>query len=706
MTVKAKSIGFFHSLLLSLSGVYCLLTAFRLTEQISVFWVVGGISVWTALLAWILPRKTGGWWLLGLCTFLAMLTAHIDTLSLQLESLLYQLSTFYNSAYGWGTLYWSEAAPAEAGITWGIVLLGCIPAACTLWGLSRPKWLWISLIGSLLPLALCCVVTDTVPAPFCLGLLVAGLILLLLTQFSRRQKPNQGARLTALLLIPVMIASWLLFCVVTPENYVNQTNSLHSVFQWLGITGNGTGNTVLVPGFDTSSLPYMSVDLTVVGPKRNPFYTVLDLVSNSSEALYLRGQALDTYDGRNWYADTEETPDPYWPASREYFLVKAITISPRTPQPIRYVPYYGKNMGKTQRFGLSPWQLEGLDASTYTVQCHISNTPYDLYSVATSLDEAQRYLQLPEHTRSGAQAILASLNLAGLSMSQKAEIICDFVKHSAAYSLNTPTMPEDAPDFALWFLTDSETGYCTHYATAAAVLLRAAGIPARYVTGYLIEPTAGVRVTVTSRDAHAWVEYLDEDLYWKVLESTAGFADPPTPTLPPATQPTQPPTQPTAPPTIQPTRPSAGATRPSTEVPFQTFPLIPTATAPTPSEPAEPVWILPYLLWVLYAVLGILLIGGQYWLRRGLRRRKMLTGTTNQQALARWQYAKRLERLLGLPTDPRLSALADKAKFSQHLLTQEELAEFDRWLEFAHGRLRRRNYPLRICLRLIFALDE
>lgn len=703
MTVKAKSrlsflVGVGLSLLLSLSGVYCLLTAFHLTAGVSAFWMVAGIGAWTALLTLILPRKQGKWWLPGLCGMAAMLTAHTDTLSLQLESLIYRLSTFYNSAYGWGTIYWSEVPPAEAGITWGIVLLGCIVSTCALWGLSRPGWLWVSLAGSLLPLALCCVVTDTIPHTLWLGLLLAGLVLLLLTQHARRR--NQGARLTALLLIPALLSSWLLFSLVTPENYVNQSAPLHSLVQQI-FTGNGgvTEIPLPVPGFDAASLPYMTMDLTTVGPMQQQTNAVMDVLSGSSQRLYLRGQALDTYDGRNWYAGTEETHDPYWPTS---LLTKTITVSTRAPQPFRYVPYYGKDMGNTQRYGLSPWQMDV--SSDYTASYHVPSFSYGVHSLATSLDAAQRYLSLPEYTRSGAQTILESLNLEGLSMSRKAEIIRDFVEHSARYSLDTPRMPQNEPDFALWFLEDSDTGYCTHYATAAAVLLRAAGIPARFVTGYMVDPIAGVRTTVTAKNAHAWVEYLDEDLYWKVLESTAGYVVPEE-TQPPTTQPAVPPTtQPTTQPDTQATQSSTQNTRPSTDTPTRTS-TTPSGTSPAQSEPGAQSRILPYLLWVLCAASLILLIGGQYWVRRSLRRRNMIAGSTNQQALARWRYARRLEKLLRLNPDHRLAALADKAMFSRRLLTEEELAEFDRWLEDAHARLRLRRLPVRLLLQLIFALD-
>ena len=81
-------------------------------------------------------------------------------------------------------------------------------------------------------------------------------------------------------------------------------------------------------------------------------------------------------------------------------------------------------------------------------------------------------------------------------------------------------MPSSETDFVRWFLEESDTGYCAHFASATAVLLQAAGIPARYVTGYMVDTQAGVSTTVYMDEAHAWVEFYDPSVGWRVLEST------------------------------------------------------------------------------------------------------------------------------------------------------------------------------------------
>lgn len=66
-------------------------------------------------------------------------------------------------------------------------------------------------------------------------------------------------------------------------------------------------------------------------------------------------------------------------------------------------------------------------------------------------------------------------------------------------------------------------GFCEHYASASALLLRAAGVPARIAVGFLggeWNPVGGFQV-VTRADAHAWVEWLDERGLWRRFDATA-----------------------------------------------------------------------------------------------------------------------------------------------------------------------------------------
>lgn len=81
----------------------------------------------------------------------------------------------------------------------------------------------------------------------------------------------------------------------------------------------------------------------------------------------------------------------------------------------------------------------------------------------------------------------------------------------------------DAGDDIDRFLFESGEGYCVHFATAMVLLLRAEGIPARYVEGYLCklsERDENGQYIVSSTDAHAWAEAYMDGFGWVPLEPT------------------------------------------------------------------------------------------------------------------------------------------------------------------------------------------
>jgi transglutaminase-like putative cysteine protease len=90
------------------------------------------------------------------------------------------------------------------------------------------------------------------------------------------------------------------------------------------------------------------------------------------------------------------------------------------------------------------------------------------------------------------------------------------------YTLAPPLMEDEPVDM---FLFDTRRGFCEHYASAFVVMLRAAGIPARVVTGYQggeINPRGGYMI-VRQSDAHAWAEAV-VDGRWQRFDPTAAVA--------------------------------------------------------------------------------------------------------------------------------------------------------------------------------------
>lgn len=138
----------------------------------------------------------------------------------------------------------------------------------------------------------------------------------------------------------------------------------------------------------------------------------------------------------------------------------------------------------------------------------------------------------------------ALLDKAALRRSSDAEVyearhrlvmaIVNYLKENYTYTL-TPTLPTDAAlDGVDNFLAVTKEGYCTQFASSLALMLRAAGIPARYVEGYVAcdfgrnyssEAVARYVTTVRDYNAHSWVEVWYDGVGWIQYEATSVYYD-------------------------------------------------------------------------------------------------------------------------------------------------------------------------------------
>ena len=102
-------------------------------------------------------------------------------------------------------------------------------------------------------------------------------------------------------------------------------------------------------------------------------------------------------------------------------------------------------------------------------------------------------------------------------------VLAMFTQQPFYYTLTPPKLSDDSVDE---FLFDTKRGFCGHYASAFAVLMRAAGIPARVVTGYqggTFNRFADYWI-VRQSDAHAWDEVWIEGRGWVRIDPTAAIA--------------------------------------------------------------------------------------------------------------------------------------------------------------------------------------
>jgi len=100
-----------------------------------------------------------------------------------------------------------------------------------------------------------------------------------------------------------------------------------------------------------------------------------------------------------------------------------------------------------------------------------------------------------------------------------------YLQHSYTYTLDLGHVPPGR-DPVDWFLFDVKAGYCEQFATAAVLMFRSVGIPARLVTGYATgdyDPVLNQAV-VRERDAHAWVEVWFPHDGWVPVDPTPSFS--------------------------------------------------------------------------------------------------------------------------------------------------------------------------------------
>jgi len=93
------------------------------------------------------------------------------------------------------------------------------------------------------------------------------------------------------------------------------------------------------------------------------------------------------------------------------------------------------------------------------------------------------------------------------------------------YTLNPVPVPRGVC-FVDHFLFEGQEGYCTYFASAMAIMARIAGVPSRYVEGFVLPPSRYelAVTTVTNRMAHAWVEVYLEGFGWIIIEATPTYA--------------------------------------------------------------------------------------------------------------------------------------------------------------------------------------
>jgi protein-glutamine gamma-glutamyltransferase len=240
-------------------------------------------------------------------------------------------------------------------------------------------------------------------------------------------------------------------------------------------------------------------------------------------SLYWRGPVMWNFDGRTW------TARPY------LYHFGELRFEARTP-PVEYSitlePHNNRWLFALDLpVALPPGSVATRDFQLRSRAPVVSRMRYDMTShldYRFGADEPpgmlQRARQLPPDSNPRAVEFGRALREKFADDKELMnEVLSMFRSEKFYYTLEPPPVGEHAVDD---FLFETRSGFCEHYASAFAVLMRAAGIPARVVTGYLGGEFNGLGgyMIVRQADAHAWVEVWFAGQGWLRVDPTAAVS--------------------------------------------------------------------------------------------------------------------------------------------------------------------------------------
>lgn len=312
--------------------------------------------------------------------------------------------------------------------------------------------------------------------------------------------------------------------------------------------------------------------------------TVLEVtIPKSDETVYLRGFVGSVYTGRSWEQlpaaklnELEQITASFSVQGLSPLLMDGYNLK-YTPAEMPKYSFSVKNTAANTNYLYMPYNLVPESVSRYTINAGSSfgssdksyigqfYDPKNYYGyqnifrkkwstpTVLSADEAayrnfvyENYLDIPE---SFSPAVIFNENyykyitaeevITGKStldemtvFSRKIYYIKKWLRDNCTYSLSAGKLPA-GKDFAVHFLENRE-GSCSHFATAAVIMCRYAGIPARYAEGYVIKPSdfsqgtalgASDTVSVSDLRGHAWAEVYIDGFGWYPIEFTSGYGN-------------------------------------------------------------------------------------------------------------------------------------------------------------------------------------
>ncbi|MDX5333994.1 MAG: DUF3488 and transglutaminase-like domain-containing protein [Gammaproteobacteria bacterium] len=237
---------------------------------------------------------------------------------------------------------------------------------------------------------------------------------------------------------------------------------------------------------------------------------------------YWRGPVLDHYDGRSWQRALRLGETTQVAFAEDAGIDYSVTLQPSGQRWLLALDYPGQVPPGAE---LTPaLELVAPRPQHEVRQYRMRSYPDAALDLELSAWSRARHLRLPEESAPRARELAQEWLLEHDDPAAIVEQALDhFREQPFHYTLRPPLLTGDPVDA---FLFGSRRGFCEHYASSFTVLMRAAGIPARVVTGYLggeISPLADY-LLVRQSDAHAWSEVWLEGRGWVRVDPTAAIA--------------------------------------------------------------------------------------------------------------------------------------------------------------------------------------
>ncbi|MGE5678229.1 MAG: transglutaminase domain-containing protein [Pseudomonadota bacterium] len=264
--------------------------------------------------------------------------------------------------------------------------------------------------------------------------------------------------------------------------------------------------------------------------------------TRSKETLYLRGTIKERYLGSCWYKSERKYS--------EYSSGEAMTIpfgeSVRTIErtfDIKYEELLTSTIFAPYSVYKVIHESRGIfadeDSEVYASKMTMKDETYSVISKIPYIDEQslrlaradnmspedlEAYTALDQYITVRVRDLASDITKAYTNNYDKAKAIEEYLRKNYKYNKKPPAIPQKA-EFTDYFLFESKEGYCTYFATAMSILLREAGIPCRYVEGFVSRYEGRDSRIIRGADAHAWVEVYFDDYGWVTFEPTPYYPE-------------------------------------------------------------------------------------------------------------------------------------------------------------------------------------